>query len=143
MKWKLATAALFACASAISISAQAQVWAVRVKVPFAFEVSDKRVPAGEYVLFSQRNQIYLREADGNYVAIAQSNHVSRDAGNTGQVVFRCYEKQCFLSQLWLPDAEQGRVLLESKSEKEAARKASPQTFALIGEPAQTGNRGQK
>jgi hypothetical protein len=143
MKWKLVAAGLFFCAGVISTFAQAQVWAVRVKVPFAFEVSDKKVSAGEYVLFSERNQVYLRQADGNYVAIAASNQVSRYGGNTGQVVFRCYEKQCFLSQLWLPDAAQGRMLLESKSEKEAARKASPQLFALIGESAKTGNRGQK
>ena len=34
----------------------------------------------------------------------QSNRTTHDGGKTGKEVFNCYQKQCFLSQLWLPDA---------------------------------------
>jgi hypothetical protein len=138
MRWKLAAAAF--CFLAGVVSTPAQALGVRVRVPFAFEVANKKVPAGEYVLFTDHNEVYLRESEGNYVAIVSSNRVVRSGGNPGQVIFRCYENQCFLSELWLPDAEQGRMLVESKSEKEAARKTSAQQFALLGESAQTSGR---
>ena len=133
MKWRLAAAGVVFLAGAIAAQPQTAAWAVKVRVPFSFEVVSKKVPAGDYVLFSREDQVYLREANGNYVAVVQSNHINRNGGSSGQVVFRCYQDRCFLSQLWLPDAEQGHILLESKAEKEAARKATPQQFALLGE----------
>lgn len=135
MKLKLAAAGVVFLAGVIPALAQSAVWAVKVRVPFSFEVASKKVPPGDYVLFSTQDQVYLREAKGNYVAVAQSNHINRNGGSSGQVVFRCYKDRCFLSQLWLPDAEQGHILLQSKAEKEAARKATPQQFALLGQAA--------
>ncbi len=130
MSWKLAAAAL--CFSVGVVSTPAQGLKVKVQVPFAFEVANKTVPAGEYEVWSERNEVLLRNADGIIVAMQQSNRVVRYGGKSGQVVFHCYESHCFLSQLWTQDAEQGREVLESKSEREIAKHQEPQQFALLG-----------
>jgi hypothetical protein len=52
---------------------------------------------------------------------------------TGKVVFNCYEKHCFLSQLWFPNGEGSRKVAVSKSEKQAAQRLEPQQYALLAE----------
>ncbi|HWN74373.1 MAG TPA: hypothetical protein VNO13_01435 [Candidatus Udaeobacter sp.] len=132
MKTKLLTAGLFFLGGVIST--HAQTGGVRVRVPFEFEIANKHLPAGEYVLSSDHEQVWLRVYRGNTVAVVQSNHAVHDGGKTGKVVFNCYEKLCFLSQLWLPDADGAREILTSKSEKQAARRGEPQQFALLAKP---------
>jgi hypothetical protein len=134
MNWKLAAATL--CFSVGVISTPAQGLKVKVQVPFAFEAANKAMPAGEYVVWSEGNEVLLRNAGGDIVAMQQSNRVVRSGGNSGQVIFHCYEGHCFLSQLWTPDAEQGREVLETKSEREIAKHQEPQQFALLGKGLQ-------
>lgn len=133
MKFRLILAACGLLAGVMP--AHAQAGGVKVRVPFEFGIANKTLPAGEYVLWSVKDELYLREAEGKTVAIVSSNRVAHDGGKSGKVVFRCYEKRCFLSQLWMPDAYQSRELLESKSEKETARGIAPQQFALLAEPS--------
>ena len=132
MKIKLLSAGLFFLGGVISTHAQSG--GVRVKVPFEFEIANKHLPAGEYVVSSDHEQVWLRVYRGNTVAVVQSNHSVHDGGKTGKVVFNCYQKLCFLSQLWLPDAEGAREILASKSEKQAARRGEPQQLALLASP---------
>lgn len=132
MKIKLLAAGL--CFLGGVISAHAQTGGVRVKVPFEFEIANKHLPAGEYVVSSDHEQVWLRVYHGNTVAVVQSNHTVHDGGKTGKVVFNCYQKLCFLSQLWLPDAAGAREILASKSEQQAARRGEPQQLALLASP---------
>jgi hypothetical protein len=132
MRIKLLAAGMFFLGGAISTHAQSG--GVHVRVPFEFEIANKTLPPGEYVVTSDHEQVWLRVYQGNTVAVVQSNGTTHDGGKNGKVVFNCYEKLCFLSQLWLPDAGTGRVILTSKSEKEAAKRAEPQQFALLGAP---------
>ena len=105
-----------------------------MRVPFEFEIANKHLPAGEYVLSSDHDQVWLRVYRGNTVAVVQSNRIVHDGGKTGKVLFNCYQKLCFLSQLWLPDADRSREILISKSEKQAAKQGEPQQLALLAEP---------
>lgn len=132
MKIKLLTAGLFFLGGVIST--HAQTGGLRVKVPFEFEIANKHLPAGEYVVSPDHDQVWLSVYRGNTVAVVQSNHTVHDGGKTGKVVFNCYEKLCFLSQLWLPDADVSRKILTSKAEKQAARREEPQQLALLAEP---------
>ena len=132
MKTKLLTAGLFFLGGVIST--HAQTGGVRVRVPFEFEIANKHLPAGEYVVSSDHEQVWLRVYRGNTVAVVQSNRIVHEGGKTGKVVFNCYEKLCFLSQLWLPGAHGSREILTSKSEKQAARRGEPQQFALLARP---------
>ena len=132
MKIKLLAAGLFFLGGVISTHAQTS--GVRVRVPFEFEIANKHLPAGEYVLTSEHDQVWLRVYRGNTVAVVQSNRIVHDGGKTGKVLFNCYQKLCFLSQLWLPDADRSREILISKSEKQAAKQGEPQQLALLAEP---------
>jgi len=132
MKIRLLAAGLFFLGGVIS--ANAQTGGVRVKVPFEFEIANKHLPAGEYVVSSEHDQVWLRIYRGNTVAVVQSNRTMHDGGKTGKVVFNCYEKLCYLSKLWLPDADGSREIMTSKSEKQAAKRREPQQLALLAEP---------
>lgn len=137
MKIKLLTAGLFLLGGVIS--ANAQTGGVRVKVPFEFEIANKHLPAGEYVVSSEHDQVWLRVYRGNTVAVVQSNRTVHDGGKTGKVVFNCYEKLCFLSQLWLRDADGSRQILTSNAEKQAAKRGEPQQLALLAKPVRLDN----
>jgi hypothetical protein len=134
MKTKLLTAGLFFLGGVLS--ANAQTGAVRVHVPFEFEIADKHLPAGEYVLSSDHEHVWLSVYRGNTVAVVQSTRVVHDGGKGGKVLFNCYQKLCFLSQLWLPDADRSREILISKSEKQAATQGEPQQLALLAIPTE-------
>jgi hypothetical protein len=133
MKIRLLTAGLFFFGGVIST--HAQTGEVRVRVPFEFEIANKHLPAGEYVVSSDHDQVWLRVYRGNTVAVVQSNRTVHDGGKTGKVVFNCYEKLCFLSQLWLPDADGSREILASSSEKQAARRGESTQLALLAKPS--------
>ena len=114
---------------------QAQVGSVKVRVPFEFHIANQTFPAGEYLLWSVRDEIFLRIAGGKTVAMVQSNRTVHDGGKSGKVVFNCYEQRCFLSQLWMPDPDESRQIPRSKSETELAKREDAQQFALLGEAA--------
>ncbi|HXH66726.1 MAG TPA: hypothetical protein VNI81_05960 [Candidatus Limnocylindrales bacterium] len=132
MKSKLLMAGWFLFAGAASTHAQSG--GVYVRVPFAFEIASKTLPAGEYVVSSEHDQVWVRAYHGNTVAVVQSNRIEHQDGNPGKVLFNCYEKHCFLSQLRLPDSAGSREILISKSEKLAALRTEAQQFALLAKP---------
>jgi hypothetical protein len=133
MRIKMLAAGFFFLGGVISTHAQGQ--GVQVRVPFEFEVANKTLPAGEYVISSEGDQVWLRIYRGSTVAVVQSNRTTHEGGKTGKVVFNCYEKLCFLSQLWMPDGDLSREILTSKAEKKAAKNAEPQQYALLGKMA--------
>ena len=137
MNTKLLAAGLFFLGGVVSTNAQTG--GVRVKIPFEFEIANKHLPAGEYVVSSDHDQVWLRVYHGNTVAVVQSNRTLHDGGTTGKVVFNCYQKLCFLSKLWLPDADGSREILASKSEHQAARHGEPQQLALLAQPMKLAN----
>jgi hypothetical protein len=130
MKIKLLVAACGFLGSVVTTPAQ--VGGIQVHVPFEFNFAKQTLPAGDYVIWSVRDQLFLRIADGKTVAMVQSNRTVHDGGKTGKVLFHCYEKQCFLYQLWTPDPDQAREIPRSKSEMELARHGEAQQFALLG-----------
>lgn len=133
MKIKLLVAACFFFGGVVTTPAQ--VGGITVHVPFEFNIAKQTLPAGEYVIWSVRDQLFLRISGGKTIAMVQSNRTVHDGGKTGKVVFNCYGKRCFLSQLWTPDPDQAREILRSKSEMELARQGEPQQFALLGKPS--------
>ena len=99
-------------------------------VPFSFEAANQTLTSGEYILWSERSEVFLRVANGKTVAMISANRTVHDGGKFGKVVFRCYENRCFLSQLWPPDPENGRAILPSRVEREVRKQKQPQQFAL-------------
>lgn len=128
--WKLTLCVLFATSVAFGQS-QAR---ITVSVPFAFVISDKMFPAGEYSVSSLHDKITVQDSSGKAVFLAMTNEVSgRHVGSTGQIVFHCYDSHCFLSEFWTPTRENGNQLLPSRYEAELAKQKKGTEFALVGQ----------
>lgn len=105
---------------------------ITVKVPFNFVISDRTLPAGQYSVSSSRDHLTVQDSTGKPVFIGIANSVSgRRVGETGQVVFHCYDDHCFLSEFWTPTRENGSQLLPSRYEAELARHTKGTEFALL------------
>lgn len=108
------------------VNAQAQsARRITAHVPFAFQIGDKTLPAGDYSIkqFSQ-NALLIESADGDESVIA---HAARSVeGNANakpsaeKLVFRQYGEQYFLAQVWMARASAGRALNMTDAERKAA-----------------------
>jgi hypothetical protein len=108
---------------------------ITVKVPFNFLISERIFPAGQYSVSSSRNQLTVQDSTGKSVFIGIANPVSgRHVGETGRVVFHCYDNRCFLSEFWTPTRDNGSQLLPSRYEKELAKHKQGTEFALLEQP---------
>ncbi len=99
----------------------AQTVGLTVDVPFQFNVGEKVLSAGPYlILAAPDDTLRILGRDGMTIT-AKANQVSgqrRDGG--GLVSFNCYGNRCFLSRFWNPRANVGKELLKSRLEKEVA-----------------------
>jgi len=108
---------------------------ITVNVPFSFVMSDRTFPAGQYYVSSERDKLTVQNSASKIIFMTITNPVSgRHVGPTGEVVFHCYETQCFLSELWTPVQEYGDQLFPARYEKELAKAKPGQRteFALLG-----------
>lgn len=107
---------------------------VKTTIPFPFTAGDRAYPAGKYAFSSQKDTVTLERGDGSGLTMLLVNHLSGSkAERTGQVVFECYDEQCFLSQVWIPAQDNGRQLLRSHRELRVAERKSGKYMALLGE----------
>lgn len=107
---------------------------VKVKVPFEFVVEDRNLPQGEYLISAVRDEVIVQNSEGKTLAMVLTNPVSgHEVGTTGLAIFQCYERRCFLSEVWSPTAVAGRQLMRSRGEKEIAKRKAPTYFALVAE----------
>lgn len=130
MKLRLAIA--LGCFLAAGLSTCAQAGGIKVKIPFNFIFATRAFPAGEYTVSSAGDSIVLWNSRGNRVAMALSNSVRQNGGNTGQIAFDCYTGRCYLSQLRTPDADRSREVLRGKEEIELAKQETAKPFVLVG-----------
>jgi hypothetical protein len=100
MKIKLLVAAY--CFFGTVVATPAQVGGIKVQVPFEFHFAKQTLPAGEYVIWSERDQLFLRIAGGKTVAMVQSNRTVHDGGKTGKVLFNCYAGTAFFPSYGRP-----------------------------------------
>jgi len=132
-KHTLQLAALCLLTSAVTL-AQAQS-KITVKVPFNFVISDRTFLAGQYSVSSSRDRLTVQDSTGKPVFIGVANAVSgRRVGETGQLVFHCYDDRCFLSEFWTPTRENGSQLLPGRYEAELAKHGKGTEFALLDQP---------
>jgi hypothetical protein len=99
-------------------------------VPFEFQAGKETFPAGKYNVTS---------GSGLVVQVQTADHVRslfsltggiqrRETQEGGTLVFNRYGERYFLSQIWLPGSNTGRLLHRSSAEREVARSiAKPAT----------------
>ena len=115
----LALMLFFTTAAAVVSSAQTD--GLRVNIPFDFNVSDKVLPAGDYLIQAPMGQTLKLFGPNGTAALAITNqiHAKRPTG-PGEVVFNCYGERCFLSRFQTARTDTGREVLRSDMEKKLA-----------------------
>jgi hypothetical protein len=100
-------------------TASAQDHAARATVPFNFNVGDKWVPAGTYLMTSNMNLpevIDIRSADGRILLLSVTQNDGRRL-NTGKLVFTKYGDQYFLHEILCSPCGMNVAFPDSKHEK--------------------------
>jgi hypothetical protein len=130
-----------AAALAFTALAPAQSHAQQVtqaKIPFAFEVANTTMPAGEYqigrALQSSKEVQQIRRADSSasvFVIAVPTESTNRDAGP--RLIFHCYNNECFLSEIWNGNGK-GLKPMMSRREKELSRASAENELAVVSLP---------
>lgn len=100
---------------------------IRANIPFDFNISEKKLPAGEYSVGRAINHsddllVSISDREGRSKAIRLSNAVVRSRPNgKALLVFHRYGDQYFLFQVWPAGATVGREFQKSKSEREVQK----------------------
>ena len=117
-----------------AVPADAQARGVTARIPFRFSVAGRTFAAGDYRMDMGSQQITVVSlSDSKTLAMVLANKVSgKDAGKSGRIMFRCYREHCFLREVWSPKADEGRQVLVTSAEREAAREEEGTYFAVIG-----------
>jgi hypothetical protein len=128
MKKQIAVAVALFVAVIAAGHCYAQRTVLKADVPFAFQVGNQPMPAGEYViqrgLAADGSLQLIRRTDSSASVMALTNPVDAQGGKSEPVlVFHKYGNSYFLSEIWTGEA-QGRQLLKSDREKELSREAT-------------------
>ena len=103
------------------VVSSAQTVGLRVDIPFYFNVAEKVLPAGHYLILAPQGQTLKILGPNGAAAIAMTNPVSgRRTEGPGAVAFNCYGRRCFLSQFWTARTQTGQEVLKCRIEKELA-----------------------
>ena len=100
---------------------------IRAKIPFDFNIGQKKLPAGEYTFsplsgLSDNKIMSVKNADAS-TNVLQSTFeaVAITPKNHSILVFHKYADQYFLEQIWVSGELEGTQLPESRSERTARR----------------------
>jgi hypothetical protein len=103
--------------TAISASAQTHINVQTFTVPFAFNVGNEVLPAGDYKVYVENETIRLHKTDGkaNVIAITRRKVSVGDTEREVKLKFRRYGDRYYLSQVWPADGV-GRELRRPRQE---------------------------
>ena len=95
-----------------------------VTIPFDFSVAGKAMTAGQYLVGRATAEgLVIRRTDGNGSAFVMTRVVKDQPGET-RLVFRRYEDQYFLGEVWISGASVGRELPLSRRERSTAQEVA-------------------
>jgi hypothetical protein len=135
---RITAVALFSIATFITIgSALAQAQTLEAKVPFAFIVRSRVLPAGTYRIQSVgANLVEVRAKDNSVVETSTTYSDNDGSGTDNRLVFNKYGDQYFLREILCDSAIIHSTLPASKLEKlvqiqEAGLRGTEQTVASL------------
>jgi hypothetical protein len=118
-------AGLVMVGSGAGVRAQQAERVVKFDAPFAFEVENNKLPAGEYTVLVQGGWLQIQAKDGRGVAHSLTMPVASRGEKTvakSHVVFHNYQGRYFLAEIWASGQEKGRELLETREEQQLAKR---------------------
>jgi len=121
----LVVAALAMVGTGAGVQAQQAERVVKFEAPFAFEVENNKLPAGEYTVLVQGGWLQIQGKDGKGAAHALTMPVVSRGEKTvakSHVVFHSYQGRYFLAEIWASGQEKGRELLETREEQKLAKR---------------------
>ena len=130
-------AGLVMAVSGVGAQAQQAERVVKFAAPFAFEVENNKLPAGEYTVLVQSGWLQIQGKDGkaagHVLTMPVVSRGSKTVANS-HVVFHNYQGRYFLSEIWASGQEKGRELLETREEQQLAKR---QQMAAVYLPLST------
>jgi hypothetical protein len=127
-------AGLVVVGGSAGVRAQQAERVVKFEAPFAFEVENNKLPAGEYTVLVQAGWLLIQGKDGKEAAHALTMPVVSRGQKTvakSHVVFHNYQGRYFLAEIWASGQEKGRELLETREEQQLAKR---QEMAAVNVP---------
>jgi hypothetical protein len=109
----------------------AQSLPMTVDVPFTFHLGEATLSSGRYIVRVQfGNVLQLLPVEGGGVNVLTTAVVASGTPTKGQLEFRRYGNEYFLTKAFWKDNTYGRLLPKSKMEVELARINSPRTIQI-------------
>ena len=123
--------------TAVAANAQSQRSQI-TKVPFNFNVGEKTLPAGDYVVKPNRpdsNGAWLiQSTDGhNSVLVNTRSLQASKAQKRTRLVFNKYGDQYFLSQIWTDGSDSGRELRMRGQERDLEKNVIAQRTTVLSD----------
>jgi hypothetical protein len=104
-----------------AVVCNAQTVGLRVDIPFNFNVAEKVLPAGQYLILAPQGQTLRILGPNGAAALTMTNPTGgRRPEGLGAVAFNCYGHRCFLSKFWTARTETGQEIARCRLEKELA-----------------------
>jgi hypothetical protein len=132
-----ATLALIVTVSSSSVFAQTDRQTV-VNIPFHFTVSDRAMPAGEYLIRRNRKDtdtvwVIQHKKTGKAVLMLTRAVQANENQDDAKFVFRKYDDLYILSQFWTAGNSSGREIQVTDRERELSKALAkaPQVHVLI------------
>lgn len=119
-----AVAGFLVMAGGLQIQAQQAQRVITFRAPFAFQVENSKLPAGEYTVLEQAGWVQIQAKDGKgktQVLTLPVTGRDQQTAEGSRVVFHQYAGHFYLAQIWASGQERGRELLESKEEQQLAK----------------------
>ena len=94
------------------------------EIPFQFNVGNKTLPAGEYLVRSISDDsptvvLNIQSRDGNASAMLIMRSVEGRAANSAKLLFNRYGNQYFFAQMWVDGEKLGLEAPRSRTERAA------------------------
>jgi hypothetical protein len=119
-------------------SAQSPTPLAEVNIPFAFQTTNRSLPAGKYRIDLESNHLVLLRGPRQVGGFVMSHDAIRThAPERGTVVFDRYGDKYYLRQIWTAGNTVGLECPRSRAEKEslqAKNKQAPDSFELAFNP---------
>jgi hypothetical protein len=135
MKRQLFPIAMFAVLTCAGLEAQSST--LQANIPFDFSMGKTAMPAGEYTITCSNSVLTIREVGGKHVAMTLTNPTRTTPGSRHEqpekasLLFNRYGDEYFLTGVWNPYLQEGRVLPESPRQKELASRLKPTDATAI------------
>ena len=132
MKKLVARILVFGTALAATAAIYAQSKTITADVPFNFYTGSTVMPQGVYRVSEMSNGgVIALQTTNASKAITAFNVSGKSMDEPARLVFRRYGETYFLAQIWTGGGPIGRVLPQSKREKELAQNGPAPALAVI------------